>query len=326
MNDLERRTILSIAVLAAFADGANADRERAALQQVADALGTTDGLDFPALYREVLIARPDVGALAGQLATSGQRSLAYEMAVMVCDADGERTSGEREFLARLGSALGLGASDTGAVDARSSAIAAAAGVDAVERTDPASTIAPVEVEGSLESRPNVPGAELDQLILRSSITNAALELLPETLGSLAILPLQVRLVHRIGKAYGYPMDSSHAKDFIATLGVGLASQYVERLGRQLLGGLLGTVAGGLGRGLGRQAASSGLTFATTYAIGRVAQRYYAAGRTLDTASLKATFAALLDEARSIAPQYQAQIQQTAGTIDTRNLASLLRQV
>jgi uncharacterized protein (DUF697 family) len=172
---------------------------------------------------------------------------------------------------------------------------------------------------------NVTDSELDRTILKASITNAALELLPESIASMAIIPLQLRLVYQIGKAYGYEMDRSHARDFIATLGVGLTSQYVEQLGRKLLGGLLGSVAGGIGRTLGRQAASSGLTFATTYAIGRVAQRYYAGGRTLDAAALKETFASLLEEARGLAPKYQPQIEQTARTIDARSLVSLVRQ-
>ncbi|MDH4106584.1 MAG: GTPase, partial [Gammaproteobacteria bacterium] len=162
-------------------------------------------------------------------------------------------------------------------------------------------------------------------ILTASITNAALELLPESIASMAIIPLQMRLVYRIGKAHGYEMDSSHARDFIATLGVGLTSQYVEQFGRKLLGGLLGGIGGGLGRAVGRQAASSGLSFATTYAIGRVAQRYYAGGRTLDTATLKETFTSLLAEARGLAPKYQSQIEHAAQTIDTRNLVSLVRQ-
>ena len=143
---------------------------------------------------------------------------------------------------------------------------------------------------------------------------------------MAIIPLQLRLVYRIGKAYGYEMDRTHARDFIATLGVGLTSQYVEQFGRKLLGGLLGTVGGGLGRALGRQTASSAMTFATTYAIGRVAQRYYAGGRTLDAATLKATFASLLEEARGMAPKYQGEIEHAAQTIDTRNLVSLVKQV
>ena len=81
------------------------------------------------------------------------------------------------------------------------------------------------------------------------ITNGALELLPETLSTMAIIPLQMRLVYRIGQAYGYELDSGHVKDFLATVGVGLTSQYLEQAGRKLLGGLLGRVAGGLGRGI-----------------------------------------------------------------------------
>jgi uncharacterized protein (DUF697 family) len=168
-------------------------------------------------------------------------------------------------------------------------------------------------------------AEYDKLILDASITNAALELLPESIASMAIIPLQLRLVYRIGKSYGYPMDMSQAKDFIATLGVGLTGQYVEQLGRRLLGGLLGGLAGGLGRAVGHQAASSGMAFATTYALGRLAQRYYAAGRSMDTAMLKETFAALVQEARGMVPQYRQQIEQQASTIDTRSLASLIKQ-
>jgi uncharacterized protein (DUF697 family) len=150
--------------------------------------------------------------------------------------------------------------------------------------------------------------------------------LPESLASMAIIPLQVRLVYKIGKSYGYPMDMSHAKDFIATLGVGLTGQYLEQFGRKLLGGLLGGVGGGIGRTVGRQVASSGMTFATTYAIGRVAQRYYAGGRTLDAASLKQAFTGLIDQARGLAPNYRQQIEQKAATIDVRSLASLVKQV
>jgi uncharacterized protein (DUF697 family) len=168
-------------------------------------------------------------------------------------------------------------------------------------------------------------AEYDKLILDASIMNAALEVLPESLASMAIIPLQLRLVYRIGKSYGYPMDMSQAKDFVATLGVGLTGQYVEQLGRKLLGGLLGGLAGGLGRAVGHQAASSGMSFATTYALGRLAQRYYAAGRSLDTEMLKQMFASLVQEARGMAPQYRQQIAQQASTIDTRSLASLLKQ-
>jgi uncharacterized protein (DUF697 family) len=114
-------------------------------------------------------------------------------------------------------------------------------------------------------------AALDKQILDASITNAALEILPETLASMAILPLQVRLVYRIGQAHGYELDQGHIKEFIAALGVGLAGQYLEQFGRKLLGGLLGSVLGGWGAAVSRRRA--GMAFATAWALGQVAKQY-----------------------------------------------------
>ena len=333
MNVQETRSILTIALLAAFADGMKDERERAAVKRVAEVLGPDAGFDFPALYRDVLLTKPDLATVAAGLQSEGTRQLAYEMAVGVCDADGAQGPAEREFLQKLAAALGINGSAAAAASAQADEIADAA-FDAGPATAAAvgaagvaaSAASPQVATGTVTGRSTMPDAEMDKTILNASITNAALELLPESLASMAIIPLQVRLVYKIGKSYGYPMDMSHAKDFIATLGVGLTGQYLEQFGRKLLGGLLGGVGGGIGRTVGRQVASSGMTFATTYAIGRVAQRYYAGGRTLDTATLKQTFTGLLDEARGLAPRYRQQIEQKASTIDVRSLASLVKQV
>jgi len=327
MDIQQTKSILTVALMAAFADGLKDERERESVRKLAEAFGAEASIDLPALYREVLLAQPDLAEVVKPLDTQGLRQYAYEMAVGVVNSDGSQNAAEAAFLARLAAALQLPTAAAESVAQQASAIA-----DAVVEptgTGPASSAAmataAATVAGTVLGKANVSDAEMDKSILNASITNAALELLPESIASMAIIPLQLRLVYRIGKAYGYEMDSSNAKDFIATLGVGLTSQYVEQIGRKLLGGLLGGLGGGLGRSLGRQAASSGLTFATTYAIGRVAQRYYAGGRTLDTATLKQTFASLLAEARGMAPQYQSRIEQAAQTIDTRKLVSLVRQ-
>ncbi|MCE3284543.1 MAG: hypothetical protein K0R70_799, partial [Steroidobacteraceae bacterium] len=292
------------------------------IRRLADTLGADPAMDLPGLYREVLLERPRLDAVVAPLTTPELRQFAYEMAVGVVNADGSQVEVEADFLARLADALGL-PSGVAAAEARAAASVADAAFEPPPQSDTASVTA---TSGTVLGKANVSDADMDQLVLKASITNAALELLPETIASMAIIPLQMRLVYRIGQAYGYPMDRTHAKDFIATLGVGLTGQYVEQFGRKLLGGLLGGIGGGLGRAVGRQAASSGLTFATTYAIGRVAQRFYAGGRTLDAQALKQTFTALLAEARGMAPRYQTQIEQAARTIDTRSLASLVRQV
>ena len=332
MNPQETRSILTIALMAAFADGLKDERERSVVKRVADALGPDAGFDLPALYRDVLLSKPDLAQVAAGLQTDGARQLAYEMAVGVCDADGAQGPAEREFLQKLAAALGINGAAAAAASEQADEIADAAFEPATAATAATgvaagtAAAASATVTGTVTGRSSLSDAELDKTILNASITNAALELLPESIASMAIIPLQVRLVYKIGKSYGYPMDMSHAKDFIATLGVGLTGQYLEQFGRKLLGGLLGGVGGGLGRTIGRQAASSGMTFATTYAIGRVAQRYYAGGRTLDAGTLKQTFTGLLDEARGLAPRYREQIEQKAATIDTRSLVSLVKQV
>lgn len=325
MTAEETRSILTIALMAAFADGLKDEGERAAVKRIAEALGPEAGFDLPGIYREVLLAKPDLAKVAASLQSQESRQLAYEMAVGVCDADGAQGPDERAFLTRLAELLALPAAAAGATSARADEIADAAFEPADAPASAGQPAATATVAGTVMSKSSLSDAETDKLILNAAVTNAALELLPETLASMAIIPLQMRLVYRIGQAHGYAMDRSHAKDFLATLGVGLTSQYLEQFGRKLLGGVLGGLGGGLGRTVGRQAASSGLTFATTYALGRVAQRYYAAGRTMDTATLKQTFAGLLEEARGLAPRYREQIELKASTIDTRSLAALVRQ-
>lgn len=314
MDAQQIRATLTMALMAAFADGMKDDREREAVKKVADALGGESDIDLPALFRDVLLSKPDLATVVAPLNTAELKQYAYEMAVGVANSDGAQNDAEKAFLAKLAAALQLPEEQATRTWAGAAEVASA-GSEA-----PASA-----TQGTIQGKPSLTPAEYDKLILDASIMNAALELLPESLASMAIIPLQVRLVYRIGKSYGYPMDMSQAKDFIATVGVGLTGQYVEQLGRKLLGGLLGTLAGGLGRAVGHQAASSGMSFATTYALGRVAQRYYSSGRTLDTAMLKDTFTSLMAEARGLAPQYRRQIEQQASTIDTRSLASLIKQ-
>ena len=139
------------------------------------------------------------------------------------------------------------------------------------------------------------------MIPNYAILNGALELLPDSLATMAIIPLQMKMVYRIGKSYGYELDRGHIKDFLATAGIGMASQYVEQVGIRLLGSLFGKkrLRGMIGR-MANQAISSGFSFATTYALGRLAVRYYAGGRTFSTQVLKDTYAGPSDRRASLA--------------------------
>lgn len=310
MTTADTQAIVTIAVLAAFADGDKHDREREELKRIAEGLARADGVHLPTLYQDVLMKRVDIASSVAGLSSSEARQLAYEMAVCVCDADGAQSEAEKRFLASLRSQLGLGES-AGRFAAQAEEIAAV----------------PIDSPAALPTRaaaPTVDNAALDQAILDAAIVNGALELLPETLSTMAIIPLQMKLVYRIGQAHGYQLDSGHVKDFLATVGVGLTSQYLERAGRKLLGGLLGRLGGGLLGGLGRQAVSSGMSFATTYALGHVAKRYYAGGRTLSTQMLKDAYASVAAEAQGLQGRYLPAMQEKARGLDASKVLALVR--
>ncbi|MGC3983645.1 MAG: GTPase [Pseudorhodoferax sp.] len=312
MTTEETRAILSLALLAAFVDGDKHERERAEIRRIADNLAQADGVHLPALVQDVLMKRVQLADIAAALPDADARQLAYEMAVCVCDADGLHSPAELRFLEQAKAALALapGAADGFLQQADAVAAAPLAAADATPAPAPA--------------RSAVDEAALDKNILNAAVLNGALELLPESLSTMAIIPLQMRLVFNVGKAHGYQLDSGHIKDFLATVGVGLTSQYLEQAGRKLLGGLLGKLGGGLLRGVGNQAVSSGMSFATTYALGHVAKRYYAGGRVLSTQLLKDGYADLTRQAQGLHQQYLPQMREQARTLDAAKVMALVR--
>jgi uncharacterized protein (DUF697 family) len=303
-------------MLAAFADQSKTDHERDEVRQVAESLGSD--LNVAAIYQDVLLGRAGVESAAATLSTPALRQLAYEIAIGVCDADGLRNEAETRFLTRLGAALGLNqpAMDAAAVEADALATAPleTASVAVVTATAAATAMA---------TAPRVPEAELDKDIINASILNGALELLPQSMASLAIIPLQMRLVYKIGTAYGFQLDRGHIKDLLATLGVGLTGQYLEGIGRKLIGGLLGKAAGGMAKSVGKAATGAAFSFATTWALGQVAKRYYAGGRVMSTAMLQQTFAELTGQGRSLQQQYLPRIQEQARTLDLGKVMAMV---
>jgi len=333
------RSVMAISLMAAFADEHKDERERDHLREMAESLSAGSGLDLMKLYQDVLLQRVRLEDATEALDTPALRHLAFEMAVGVCDADGVCNDQEKAFLRRLAAALQVPAPEAEGVMQQADALAdvplraeptpseawtgpsaASVAVTAGAATAAAAAASPA---GATVNAASLSDAEIDSMILNASILNGALELLPQSLASMAIIPLQTRLVYRVGKVYGYELDKRHIADFLATVGVGLTSQYVEQFGRKLVGGLLGKVMGGMGRAVGSAATGSAFSFASTYALGKVAQRYYAGGRTLSTDSLKASFSRTVDEAKSLQQRYAPQIQERAKGLD---LSKLMREI
>ena len=321
----QQKSILTIALLAAFADGAKDDAEREEIRRIAQSLAGDAGMaDLPRIYQDVLLQRTSVQAAVQGLSEPMHRQLAYEMAVCVCDVDGRQTAAEREFLASLKAALQLGALQTAAFDQEADALVEVAQA-VVPAAIPAAAFPEAATAPANATSAITPSqAELDKSILNYALLNGALELLPQSWASMAIIPMQVKMVYGIGKAHGVELDQGHIKEFIAAAGVGMTSQYLEQFGRKLLGGLLGKAAGKTIGRMGGAATGMAFSFATTYALGQVAKRYYAGGRVMSTAMLRDTFQNLLGPAKQMQTQYLPQIEQKAATLDAAKIMAMVR--
>ena len=306
MTTTDATTIISIAAQAAVADG---NRSAIELSQII-AAATRLGLPDAAGVVERAVAGPqDIGALAASLSTDESRRAAYEIAVAVCNADGVAGDHEIAFLQRLSSSLG-----TGGGTSEVSAIASIATLTGQVQSPPVPVV------------PNAhpaPG-ELDAMILDQAILTAALEVLPDRLSNLAILPLQLRMVYGIGQRYGQQLDAAQVKDLAATFGLGAAAQLMESLVRKTLGRLGGGLLGGLLGNATGMAAGATVSFAATYALGHAAVQYYARDRSLSPADMKALFIRFQQEAETVFPKVQDRVQTVARTTSLQSVMGTLR--
>ena len=315
MQDRDQESLIAICLMAALADGRRPPAEQEEFGRIVSRLGTED----PAPVR----ARIQSGDLTFEQAVAGlsteeSRRLAYELAVAVVHADGEAIPTEREFLERLKDHLAVPGETTPAVDEAGSLARAPLAGPIPDGGQQASA------EGARPSQAGIPAlthdAALDHLIRQQALLAGALELLPETLGTLAIIPIQMRLVYRIGADYGQKLDSDQVKDLLGAMGIGVAAQVLDRAVRRVLGQLGGRAVGRLAGVV----AGAGVAFVTTYALGHAAKQYYEQGRRLSRADLRALFDRLRTEAQALVPAARTEMHELAQRLDLGGLLATLR--
>ncbi len=326
MNQQSAEAIVTIAALAALADGASEQSERDQISAAASRLGVA--LDDIVLAEGV---SPPMAAaqVARRLMTAESREAAYQVALAVCHADGYANTQETMFLRSLAQSLDVvpnkfDAASVSAVGAVETWLAGGAGAAASGANGALSPAFAFAAGG--ESSTNARGgdaASLDEFILDQAMLTAALELLPDRLANIGIIPLQMRLVHTVGQRSGAPGDTPHVKELMATLGIGVVAQVMESVVRKAIGGVAGGLLGGLFGGAAGVAAGGAVTFATTYALGHAAQQYYAQGRTMDRAQFKALFEQLKTDGTQMYPRVQSRIAELARG---NTLASIMQSV
>lgn len=327
MKAAERDAIATICLLAAFADGQKDEAEREEMRRILENLGPADdeaadqtggGRGLSTLSQDVLLGRVTAERAAVALGRPEQRTLAYEMAVAVCDADGKASPQERAFLERLRGALTINAAAATAAlnqaDELVDLAAGSGGAGGQAGGAPAARTASTANE-----------AVIDASVTRYAILNGAIELLPQGLATAAIIPLQMKMVYEIGARYGYTLSSGHIKDFLATVGVGMTSQVLENYARKFLGGLGKRVLGRLGGAIADQATSSAFSFASTYALGHAAKAYYAGGRSLSAIDLKSVFTTQTQRAQELYARHRGTIEAQSRGLDVGKLLGMVRQ-
>jgi len=342
MNPVEQDAIVTVCLLAAFADGRKNDAEREEVRRIVENLrpdagaesatdGSERGRGLSALYQDVLLGRVTVEKAAVPLKKQEHRTLAYEMAVAVCDADGKAGPEEKLFLEKLRIALSIDETSASATLQQADEF-----VDfGVEQVTAAGAVGATAVGGALAAgvgnggpgggKTPVDEAEIESSITRYAILNAAIELLPQGLATAAIIPLQMKMVYRIGARYGYTLSTGHIKDFLATVGVGMTSQVLENYARKFLGGLGRRVLGRVAGAVADQATSSAFSFASTYALGYAAKAYYAGGRSLGAIDLKGIFTTQAEKAKGLYTQHRGAIESQSKGLDAGKLLTMVRQ-
>jgi len=333
MTPEDAQTIVAIAALAAQADGQQDDAERGRIDEMAAGLGLSGDSAVQAKKMAASVGVPaSLARLTEHLSDDAARRAAYDTAVSVCYADGWVNPNEASFLRTLAVALKIDADPINRqaaavhIEVQQAAVAspvvasfAAADATALAAQDaqitrPAATQTPSASAANV-AKP-IPG-DIDAFILDQAMLSAALELLPDRLANLGILPLQLRMAKQIGERHGQQMNASQVKDLAAIFGIGAAAQVMEKVVRGMLGGLVGRIGGGMLGGVAGSAtgfaAGAAVTFTATYAMGHAAEQYYAQGRTLSTSDMKALFERFKGEAETVFPKVEARIRELAGS-------------
>jgi uncharacterized protein (DUF697 family)/tellurite resistance protein len=301
MKTTDHAPLIAIAMLAARADGSLDSAEQRAVDEV---VARTGDPDVTRLAQQVAAGQLRVADLASRLSDDEARRVAYEGALAIVHADGFANPPEQAFLNELRAALGFSDADVAAATRAASAMAGAP-VTEVHTGKP-------------------PAGPVDEFILQQAILTGAIEVLPDRLANIAILPLQLRMVYQIGQRHGQKLDINQVKDLAATFGLGAVTQSLEGAAMKLIGGLAGGLLGGMVGGATRIATGAVITFSATYALGHVAEQYYAQGRRLSAADLKALFVRFQGEAKTIFPRVQEQVQRQASTLNLQSLLQGLR--
>lgn len=259
----DRAGLLKLAFVAACVDPPSDTQDQAQLRRVAEMLTPFAEENLAVTLRDILLQRLPLEEVTPGLARPELNLPAYEIAVCICNADSAHTDREHAFLEQLRMALALDVRTARSFERQADAI-----IGVPLQPDPA-RMPP-------STRHPVDRTALDRIILDHAVLNAAFATRAQPLALLATVPLQMKMVYRIGKAYGHEPDRDQIKHVMSVLGIEPVSQYVEACGRLILAGVFDRPSSV--RETQHIQEASANQFAVTSALGEIAKRLYGEGK------------------------------------------------
>ena len=264
-------------VAVAKADGKISAEERAALQTAIEMLPS--GGDLAPFLDETVSFETVLADIKSPVA----REQLWQSAFSMIYADGSASPEERLLLETMRTRFGIDAAKASATKRLLDETKDTLLLSNIERIDD-----PVRRH-----------KEIEQDGLKYSVLTAVLGAFPvpgvAIATDLAIVALQVKLVRDIGQYWGHTLDKTAAKSLLGGLGLGTGA----RIAVSNLAKLVPVWGSAFG------AASA---FATTWALGKITNRYFEGGRPQDVASLKNEMKAMQKEGKAAYAQQTAAIE------------------
>ncbi|MFO0736803.1 MAG: DUF533 domain-containing protein [Labilithrix sp.] len=286
ISDAEALASLRILVAIANADGTVHSDERRSLAAAVDSLALTPERLGGKTIDAILSEDVDLDAQLALLQSDEAREQIYRSAYFMAHADGACTPDETLLLDKIAAATGTTEQQRDSLDRIF--------VGRASLTGAPLSLAPIAPITDAAER----SADVKKRALKYAVLTAALGAFPipglAIATDLAVIAVQLKMVRDIGALWGHTLNLESAKSFLYSVGLGTGARLAVNNLAKLIPGW-GSVIGAT------------TSFASTYALATVIDRFFAEGVDLSTAKpedIRKRFRVAEDIARSVYADHQ----------------------
>ena len=278
MNDIESVASLKVLVCIAKADGGIAAEERAVLDEAVKTANLPGNLTAQALIDGTY----DFDALLKEITSQEGKDATFSSAFAMAYADRNCDPSEQALLEKIEKAFVIPKETKG----RFSRL-----FEEARDTISMSSIKPI-------ADPKARQKEINQDVLKYSILSAVLGFNPIPIASIAtdvaVIGLQAKMFRDIGQYWGRETSDDSVKQVLSGIGVGTGARIAANNLVKFFPGLGSVFA-------------ATTNFASTWAVGKVANQYWESGGKADTKMLRELFQRSKEEGKNAFKQHKAEI-------------------